>query len=197
MTSDQPALVLPFRLRGFAGVVEVFYDTNRDAAHWGFELLNLPFASALTEGFPVCRAEVGYAGPGYRATMGWIQIVTVRDAATGRESSSLDLLPIMEEAASPFATFGHAPTLFDAPGPNPPRQNEMWTAESYLAICPDVARTRKVAALLGFRWGYELRAMRATPFAVAPCAGRDWDRHLPLLRGDYPAWAFAPGFAES
>ena len=45
--------------------------------------LPLPFDLTLTEGYPACYARVGYDGQGYRAYMGWIQIVTNHDLATG------------------------------------------------------------------------------------------------------------------
>ncbi len=46
--------------------------------------------------------------------------------------------------------------LFDAPGPNPPRRNERWEAQTYLMACPDVCRSPAVFPLLGVRWGYDL-----------------------------------------
>src|SRR5262249_31076517 len=147
-----------------------------------------------TRGFPTCEARVTYAVPGYRAAIGWIQHVTVRDAATGEESTSIDVFPNASQTESPFAVFGFAPTMFDAPGANPPRANETWTAESFLAVCPDVARIRRAAAPVGFRWGYTLRDMHATPFAAAPVGSEAWDRHLAYLREQFLTWEFLPGF---
>jgi hypothetical protein len=190
--STEPALVLPFRLRGYDGRVSVFYGVNRHPARWGFQHLGLPFDIALTGGFPVCRAVVDYAGEGYHAVMGWIQVVTVTDATGVR--ASVDDFPMHRGLETPFAEFGERPTLFDAPGPNPPRSDETWMAESFLAVVPDVARSRRVQAVLGFRWGYELTAMRATPLPVEAASETDWQRCLDALRRDYPAWVLAPHF---
>lgn len=41
-------------------------------------------------------------------------------------------------------------TLFDAPGPKLPRSDETWLAESFLAACPDVARSKRVQGVAGF-----------------------------------------------
>jgi hypothetical protein len=184
--------VLPFRVRGYDGRVSVFYETNHDPARWGFQHLDLPFDIALAGGFPVCRAVVDYAGDGYHAVMGWIQVVTVTNAGGAR--ASVDVFPMHRESDTPFAEFGERPTLFDAPGPNPPRGDETWVAESFLAVVPDVARSRRVRAVLGFRWGYELRGMRATPLPVEVAGEAGWRRCLDTLRRDYPTWAFAPHF---
>lgn len=190
----QTTLALPFHLHGFAGRVTVRYGENHDPAYWGFDVLGLPFDIALAQGFPVCEANITYDGPGYRAMMGWIQLVTVRDAHTAREDISMDLLPIQSEADSPFCVFGHAPAFFDAPGPNPPRANEQWLASTFLAVCPDAARTRHVSAVLGFRWGYNLRDGRATLLPLEPLSVSGWSQRLTLLRESYPAWRFAEEF---
>jgi hypothetical protein len=190
LARERPALVLPFRLRGYDGEVSVFYGVNDDAAALGFDLLELPFPSERAHGFPLCAATIDYAGPGYRAAMGWIQVVTVRDAATGEVTPSPDLYPMHYGLETPFAPFGFAPTFFDAPGPNPPRSDETWLADTFLTACPDVARTRRVAPLLAFRWGYELRAARP---AALPIEERDldaWTDVLPTLREAFPSWTF-------
>jgi hypothetical protein len=144
----RPALTLDFRLRGYSGRVAVAYEENRDPHSVGFDALGLPFDLALTVGYPTCRATVEYAGPGYRAYMGWIQLVTNHDPATGTETVSNDVLPIHRDIDSPFVTFGVAPTFFDAPA-NPDHDSEDWIADTFLVACPDVARTRCVAALAG------------------------------------------------
>jgi hypothetical protein len=189
-----PTLILPFRLRGEAGQVTVFYGANRDPRAVGFDVLHLPFDLSLTEGYPVCRMTITYGGSGYRAYMGWLQLITNRDPVTGKVETSIDLMPIHDGVDSPFAVFGIAPTFFDAPA-NPDHATEDWIADTFLTVCPDVARTRQVAALLGVRWGYALREQRATPLPLGPIAAQEWDHHLPLLRGLYPKWEFLPGFA--
>lgn len=190
----QPALTLPFRLHGFAGKVTVRYGENRDPTRWGFDVLGLPFDIALAHGFPVCQADIAYDGSGYRAMMGWIQLLTVRDTHANAEDVSMDLLPIQTEADTPFCEFGQAPTFFDAPGPNPPRANEQWLASTFLAVCLDAARTRHVSALLGFRWGYDLCDARPTFLPLEPLTASGWNQHLPFLRESSPTWRFAQDF---
>lgn len=191
---ERLALSMPFRLRGHAGRVAVYSGVNDDPRRTGFDLLGLPFDLALTRGYPTIRAAITYEGTGYRAYMGWIQLITNRDPATAEATTSVDLPPIHWGVDSPFFTFGSAPTFFDAPA-NPDHETEDWIAEAFLVVCPDVARTRRIAALLGFRWGYALRARRPTPLAVEPAGANAWDAHLPLLREQFPDWEFLPGFA--
>src|SRR5262249_34734797 len=121
-------------------------------------------------------------------------LITNRDPATGAEDVGIDVMPMHQDADSPFAVFGHAPTFFDAPA-NPDHVTEDWIADAFLVACPDVARTRRVAALLGFRWGYGLRERRAAPLPIAALAAATWDGHLAVLRERYPSWEFLPGFA--
>ncbi len=192
---DAPALTIPFHLRGYDGQVSVFYRASHDPHQTGYDALDLPFDLALTEGYPACHAIVSYSGQGYRAYMGWIQLITNRDPATGAESVSNDVMPIHEDVDSPFAVFGYAPTFFDAPA-NPDHETEDWIADAFLVACPGVARTRRVAALLGFRWGYTLRARKATPRPLAIADAATWDHHLSVLRERYPNWEFVPGFAR-
>ena len=191
---EQPALSLPFHLRGYDGRVSVFYGVSRDPRATGFDLLNLPFDLALTLGYPTLRATIAYDAPGYRGYMGWIQLITNRDPANGAASASVDLLPIQAGGDFPFVPFGIAPAFFDAPS-NPDHETEDWIADTFLAFCPDIARTRRVAALLGFRCGYALRERQASPLPLTASDAAAWDACLPTLRGQFPTWEFLPGFA--
>ena len=128
-----PVLELPFRLRGHDGVVAVSYGVNEDPDAWGFDVFELPFDRGLVRGFPLMLATIAYAGPGYRALMGWIQVVTVEEHTPPRTWASVDVYPMHWQVETPFVTFGQSPALYDAPGPNPPRANERWTAETFLA----------------------------------------------------------------
>jgi hypothetical protein len=193
--SETSALALSFQLRGYGGHVSVVYEVNRDPRQLGFDLLDVPFDLALAAGYPVIRAAISYGGSGYRAMAGWIQLVTNRDPATGAQETSIDQFPIHGDVDTPFAEFGYAPALFDAPA-NPDHVTEDWIADTFLAVCPDIARSRRVAALLGFRWGYALRERRPTPLPLAASTAAAWDAHLPLLRQHYPTWEFLPGFAH-
>lgn len=195
----QPALTLPFTLRGYRGTVAISYTENQDASAWGFDVPGLvarPFDLTLALGFPVFQATVEYAGPGYRALMGWIQVITRRDLSSGAEEVSVDLAPIFDGMDSPFCFFGHAPTLFDAPA-NPGDAPHIWIAESFLAVCPSVARTRQVAALVGARWGYSLLDGRAQPLPLEPIAADAWNHHLAYLSAQYPSWEFLADFAAN
>ncbi len=87
------------------------------------------------------------------------------------------------------------PEVFDAPGPNPPRTDETWTAYTFLTFCPDIGRTRHVAALLGVRWGYVLKSGKPTLQPVEVVDATAWDKVLPSLKKAYPDWYFIAGFA--
>jgi hypothetical protein len=174
--------------------VDVYYARNEDPHRAGFDALNLSFDLALTIGYPTCRATISYDGPGYRAYMGWIQLVTNRDPVSSAVKTSIDLPPIHAETDSPFFPFGISPTFFDAPS-NPNRETEDWIADTFLAVCVDVARTRRVAALLGFRWGYALRQYKPEPLPLAANGADVWDEHLPVLRERFPGWEVLTGYA--
>lgn len=186
------SLTIPFALRGYRGDVAIVYRPNRDPTRIGFDLLGLPFDPKKTIGFPTFDATVRYDGSGYRAFLGWIQIVTVRDAKSGQEDTSIDQLPLLRSSDTPFMEFGPAPRAFDAPGPNPPRTDERWTAYTFLVYCPDVGRTRRVVPLVAVRWGYALDGGKPTPFAAERVALTEWERLLPVLRERYPSWLFSP-----
>lgn len=188
-----PALRLPFQLRGHPGTVVVRYGENRDPVAVGFDALHLPFDVQTTVGFPVFDASIEYEGTGYRAFLGWIQLVTVRDTKTGEESTTVDELPFWREKGDvPFFAFGSAPTTFDAPGPNPPRTDEQWEATTFLVGTPDVGRTRRLAPIIAVRWGYTLVAGRATPVPVRAVPVAEWERLVGVLRARYPDWEFLP-----
>ncbi len=88
--------------------------------------------------------------------------------------------------------FGAPATAFDAPGPNPPRTDERLTAFTFLTICPDVGRTRRLSPVLAVRWGHELVAGRATPVPLEVIPLSEWDRLAPVLRARFPSWEFLP-----
>ncbi len=187
---SSPALTIPFDLRGFPGHIAVRCETNTHPQQWGFGLLNLPFDLGLIEGFPVCEAKIEYAGPGYYATMGWIQLITVKETLSRETWTAVDQMPNQHGLELPFSFFGDRPTMFDAPGPNPPRSDETWLAETFLAICPDIGRTRTAQAIAGFSWGYRLEQMRPTLLPVEICSSERWNEHLTYLKETFPSWTF-------
>jgi hypothetical protein len=107
-----------------------------------------------------------------------------------RTSISVDQPPNHWDIDVPFMEFGYLPTLFDAPGPNPPRANETWLAETFLVYCPDIARTRIVAELLGFQWGYRLNQINPTLLPIEPVPPSRWEAHRLFLSQQYPSWEF-------
>lgn len=185
-------LTLPFRLRGGDGRVTVRYGTNHDAKRWGFDLLGLPFDLKSIEGFPVFEASVDYPTAGYRGVMGWVQLVTVTDTKTGVAETTVDQLPIFRDLEVPFMALGAPATAFDAPGPNPPRTDETWTAWTFLTICPDVGRTKRLVPVIAVRWGHVLVDGKATAVPVEAVSLDHWDRLAPVLRSRFPSWRFLP-----
>ena len=156
--SPDPALVLPFAARGGAGSVHVHYGVTEDPAAVGFDLAAVGFDAEKFRGFPAMRAEASFNQTGYRAMFGWIQLVTTTHAGHADATTvSVDLAPMLASDDCPLAFFGHLPTLFDAPA-NPGHPDGQWVAESFLVAVPDIARSRRLAALTGFRWGYQLTA---------------------------------------
>jgi hypothetical protein len=184
-----PALVLPFTCRGDTGTVQVHYGVTTDPGALGFDLVASGFDNARFAGFPAIRAEVSLDGAGYRAVVGWLQVISRSVGAGGELVVELDLPPVLAAADSPLACFGYLPTFFDAPA-NPDHPDGDWVAETFLAALPDIARTRRVAAVTGFRWGYRLAAGRPAPLPVAPIGPQRWDAHRPMLAETYPSWTF-------
>jgi hypothetical protein len=183
-------LVLPFIVRGGNGVVLVKYGVTLDAGAVGFDLVAVGFDSARFQGFPVVQADVRFSQEGYRAMFGWIQLVTTTSVESPvQESVSVDLAPFLIDEGSPMAFFGHLPTLFDAPA-NPDHPDGEWLSESFLVAAPDVARTRRLAAIAGFCWGYRLRAGRPEPLPLSAVGPDRWLIHHELLASQYPSWSF-------
>jgi hypothetical protein len=189
--SPDPALVLPFTCRGDAGTVEVRYGVTTDPAALGFGLVASGFGNARFAGFPVIRAEPSLDAEGYRAVVGWLQVISRHIAASGELVVETDLPPLLAATDSPLAGFGYLPTFFDAPA-NPDHPDGDWVAETFLVAVPDIARTRRLAALAGLRWGYRLTAGTPAALPVEPIGPERWDAHRPMLAAAYPSWAFLP-----
>lgn len=170
------------------GTVEVSYGVTVDPVAVGFDLVASGFDERRFRGFPVIRADVSFDGTGYRAVLGWVQIVSRRTAASGE----VDLPPVLAGADSPLAGFGYLPTLFDAPA-NPDHPDGDWTAETFLVALPDIARTRCLAALAGFRWGYRLAAGNPAPLPISGIGPDRWQAWRPMLEEKYQTWRFLEG----
>ena len=131
--------MLPFACLGDAGTVEVHCGVTSDPAALGFDLAASGFDNARFTGFPAIRAEVSLDGEGYRAVVGWLQVISRSLAASGKLVVEVDLPPVLATTDSPLACFGYLPTFFDAPA-NPDHPDGEWVAETFLVALPDIAR---------------------------------------------------------
>jgi hypothetical protein len=170
-----------FVLRGLRGQVDVNVGPNEDPAALG--------CRPSGRGFPVCTAAVTYAGRGYAAMLGWIQLVRSSDNAS-RGEFELDPFEPLGATPHPFAWFGLTPTLFDAPSRGTTEALD-WLAHSFLAFIGDPLEAR---AILGFSWGFRIVANDISLTAPARLLAAQWDEHLPLLRAEHPSWRFAAGY---
>lgn len=147
-------------------------------------------------GMPMCTASVEFSARGYRALLGWVQLVREPDAAA---PFSIDPFDLFEDSTAPYAWYGVQPVLFDAPS----RWREgavQWEAHSFLTIGPWDVDRRLVVPLAGFAWGYhqqsQTEGLVLSP--VRPLGPADWAAHRPYMIEKYPAWRFdSAGLLES
>ena len=133
--------------------------------------------SEQDRGMPVCTATVEFSAQGYRAMVGWVQLV----------NGVVDPFELFSDSTSPFCWYGMRPTLFDAPSRRTSSPAD-WTANSFRAI---VAGERRVVPLAGFSWGFtqsssgevELKPVQESPLSA-------WAGHRPHLISSYPTWEF-------
>lgn len=184
-----PTLQIPFRLRGEEGRALFYYTVNEDPGFWGFDLLGLPFDIGLAKGFPVFLARTDFPAAGYRGEAGWLQLLQI----SSHEGEIPDIALDMDERHYPVS-LSFRPSLFDAPGPNPPRNHEIWEAETYLVACPDVSRSPRLFAVLGVGWGYDL--VHGVVFArpLRQLSEAHWQNRLEFLRNQCPGWSFQKSF---
>ncbi|MEV7402441.1 hypothetical protein AB0N93_18900 [Streptomyces sp. NPDC091267] len=175
-------MILPFAHDGETGHVTVELEQVDDPLTIG--------KHPATRGFPCCTTTVEYPGRGYRAMFGWVQFVRSTDNASGGADFEMDPFVLFEDAPSPYAFFGLAPTLFDAPS-RAERRSMAWLAHSFLAHTPLDGAERRVLPLAGFSWGFDMDA--AGGITVRPATAlttADWDGHVPYLSAAHPAWGF-------
>lgn len=191
-----PTLTVPFRLRGYAGTAAFYYTVNDDPAFWGFDLLALPFDLETVKGFPVFAARLDFPAPGYRAVLGWLQCVAVTPFdAPHRTDLQLDVLPQQYPVTYP-ASLSYQPAIFDAPGPNPPRNHERWQARTYLVGSPDIGRSPCLFALLGVTWGYDLIRGQVSVHPLKALGEAAWQQDLAFLERECPDWTFRRTWGE-
>lgn len=180
------SIVVPFELRDFDGLVTVDVTVNEDAGRWGYDVLGR-FPMEQPRGFPVARATVDYPAEGYRAAMGWIQLVYHGEDPENPEVL-VDLTPQHADAGTPYAFWGFSPTFFDAPSTS--QGGIHWAADAFLATSPDALMTRTVLPVCGFRWGYATTGESpeiSPPERIGTAA---WDRARTVLAERFPAWEF-------
>ena len=142
-------------------------------------------------GLPHCHATIDYAGRGYAAMLGWVQLVRSTDNQSRGERFEMDPLTLVGEVAHPFAFFGVTPTLFDAPARDS-RADLDWLAHSFLCHIKDYD-LRTVQAITGFSWGFTIAAAATAVTPARPLSSEDWNRHRDLLHAAHPGWHFAEG----
>ena len=180
---------LPFSLHGLEGRVDVTVDETRNPDDLG--------AAPGARGLAHCHATVGYAGRGYTGLLGWIQLVRSTDDGSGGQRFATDPLMFVGEVPHPFAFYGIAPTLFDAPSRHS-RADLDWLAHSFLCHIKDIdGDVRVVEAITGFRWGFRIAGGVPAVDEAGPLGPADWHDHLGLLHEKHPGWRFLAGFAAA
>jgi hypothetical protein len=172
---------LGFEHNGRRGKVTVFLRSNPDEGE---------------EGFLRCTATIEYAGEGYNAFFGWVQLVRSTDNASEGREFEMDPFFLFQDLSSPYCFYGFKPTLFDSPTRRA-REPMSWLAHSFLSVTPLEAevfadlKNRRVRSLVGFSWGFEIDSYRNVilrPFSKLGAI--EWNSHLPFLRKNYPTWRF-------
>ena len=196
-----------FSLHGRNGRVAVEYGPNDDPSRWGFGVLGLPWPTEFAIGLPVLEATVSYAGEGYAAAMGWIQVVRIHVAeqseslvsggekAPAGDHACVDGPPSLRGLGVPFVSFGPRPALFDAPAST--ESDVRFVADSFLTASPDALMSRRSRPCFGFRWGYATRAGSASQLLAPTALGvSDWRDSLPVLEEHFPDWSFDSGWFD-
>ena len=167
---------LEFSHRGVSGSVDVDVRRNVNPPELGCDAASL--------GMPVCIAQVHTTALGYRAMCGWIQVVRSTDSSTGGEGFEMDpFAPSGTDA--PYAFYGLAPTLFDAPGRDH-RDDLDWLAHAFLAHTP--LGSASVEPMLGFSWGFNFRNGDVQIVDPSRLDHNDWAAHQPLLAAEHQGW---------
>jgi hypothetical protein len=189
MPSDSPpqpfqAIELPYEWADTTGLVRVEIRCNDDPAALG--------CADFARGFPYCRATVEPPARGYADALGWVQLVD----HSGRDPGfAIDPFGPLGESNHPFAFFGFAPTMFDAPHSD---EFEDWDFLAHSFLCglggELFEQERDVCAVIGFRWGFAKRGTQCEFLGPDPLAAADWERHRDYLSRAFAGWSFARGF---
>lgn len=179
---------MPFQVRDRAGSIYVEVWPNDDPEELGLGLVAVGYDEAAFRGFPCVQATIRYDGEGLRAWFGWLQVIERCDL-DGTVSEEVDAVPVFG-AECPLYTFGFLPTFSDFPA-NPHHRDGDWVAHAWVVTILDVVRSRTLAPVVGFRWGYRLASGRPVDlFAPTPLWLDTWESHRRLLESGYPTWQF-------
>lgn len=185
---------IDFSVRGFSGRVRVTCSRNDDPMGLGCGI-TAPERAHQYEGFPACTAIVDYEGKGYAGLFGWTQLVKSTDNRSRGEKFEMDPFSLYADIPTPFAWFGFTPTLFDAPARRE-KSPLQWLAHSFLCFTSEPG-VKEVRAVLGFDWGFEIKADEdILIYPVHRLGQEQWNHHLDVLRTQYAAWSFVEGFHD-
>jgi len=189
---------IPFQWHDRDGLVNILYCPNTNPSRWDYDVLDMPELLTAAVGFPVIHATVQYPAEGYRGVMGWIQIIRPGIVTAAYEDlvpqltgtgAYNDLAPQLIGTAIPFYSYGHLPSLFDAPSTTDIEDRE-WVAHSYLVASPDGPMTKYLTWLAGMRWGYHISKGVPIPADLTVLDASDWGVDAGLLSQWYPGWTF-------
>ena len=174
---------IEFERAGRDCAVEVEVGVNDDPAALG--------CPEFARGFPYCRATISPPGRGYAEFLGWVQLVQ-SDRHPG--DFHLDYFEPLGSVPHPFAYYGYAPELFDAPHTD--LGDWDFLAHSFLCGLGEnpLDYSGEIDAILGFSWGFRHRDGEMEVWGPERLGAEDWDRHGDYLSETFPAWTFLPGF---
>lgn len=188
------ALTLDFVLHGQPGTVSVTHHRNDDPVGVGFDLLGIDFGDVDLTRFPVVQATTHYEGEGYRALMGWLQVVRYTAPDDG-DVFMVDTAPQFRGIPAmdfPFLSWGTRPTLFDAPAIDGVSVD--WWADAFLVASPDALMTPVISPLCAFRWGYQVDEVGTV--TIRPPAVRKpveaWAEIRDRVQQLHPGWVLQP-----
>ncbi|PYI00314.1 hypothetical protein BO78DRAFT_434487, partial [Aspergillus sclerotiicarbonarius CBS 121057] len=162
----------------------------------GFHLLFPSDPMTSFTDFPICQATLTPSPShssiaGYASLYGWIQFVREQPLSPSsstttppsspktpsKEIWTHDPLPLHATLPTPFAYFGHLPTLFDAPA-TPTARDVDWTARSFLVYVDDCLLSRVVRPVVAFEWGFLVRNGERVIKGVEEVGVERWEEHL-------------------
>lgn len=176
-------LTIAFEARGQEGEVRVAVAPNADPSAVG--------SPDWAQGFPVCQADISWDAVGYRALLGWVQLVGMGVPRSAEPRTwAADPLEVYEGLNTPFGFYGLSPTLFDAPARRDRSQALDWHAESFLCVAPSAPMAREAFPVAAFSWGFTLDNGIVSLTPPAPIDLAAWGNHVALLESQYPGWTF-------